>query len=928
MDPTRQPFVGRRAETRRILDRLAAAEAGAGGVVLVSGPAGIGKTRLVEEALARHGGTAAVGRGVCSDDRGAPPLWPWARALRAVSRASGIPDLSTALHAPSGAGPVDSSTAAAERFRLLTGATDALLGAAAQRPVVVVLEDLHWADAESLELLRRVATEAGAAALLVLGTHRDALPDEVSAAVADVRRRPAVAGVALAPLSRPDVVEYLRASDAATATDRAPEVYRRTGGLPLLLAAGAGGAEDGDLQLVVAGLLARLTPAERGVVEVLALLGAPADLGVLAEVSGVDGTAVATALRAGRRAGLLGPPDDDGVPFAHALLQDGVRRSVEPGTKVTRHRRAAEALGIRAEADPELAGEVAMHWRRAGGPGAARAAARFAVRAAEHAERALALDDAVRHLRDAAASLRVAGAGDAETAELLVRLATAEFLAGRIAESLARCESAARAADRAGRPDLVADAALVLRGVTNAQVTGVVERLCRAALAAGPPDRTRARLLAQLATVVADAGRPEEAAVDAIEALRAAEADGDPVALLDAARAREISLLTPDSAPERLRLGRLAVDQAQRAGQPLAAVLGAGWQARAAYELGRIELVDEAYGVMERVADASGQPLARWHLLRARASRAALEGRYPYARECSREATGLAVGLADPVMVGMGYAHAQQVAVARGEPRDLLEDTMHQLAAAPPMPLIRANEASALLLLDRPEEAYGVYEELRAGLGGMVADFRWGATLVSLVELAVAFSDAPTADALTVHMRSWRDYRGAVGIHTAYFSGSPLRDLGRLAAVACRWDEAETLLRNAVDRNLAVRARPYVALSRLDLADVLHRNGSGAEAATLVRQAADDLRRLEMPGPLLRADRLAAAVAAARNAADPLTAREREVADLVLRALSNRDVAARLVLSERTVESHVRSILAKLGCANRAELIARRRPGE
>jgi DNA-binding NarL/FixJ family response regulator len=80
-----------------------------------------------------------------------------------------------------------------------------------------------------------------------------------------------------------------------------------------------------------------------------------------------------------------------------------------------------------------------------------------------------------------------------------------------------------------------------------------------------------------------------------------------------------------------------------------------------------------------------------------------------------------------------------------------------------------------------------------------------------------------------------------------------------------------------------------------------------------------------MPGPLARADRLAGELAAARRHADPLTAREREVAALVVRALSNRDIAAELVLSERTVESHVRSILGKLGLTNRTELIARGR---
>jgi DNA-binding NarL/FixJ family response regulator len=925
-----QPFVGRRAEVGLLLGRLAAADGGRGGVVLVSGPAGIGKTRLVEEALARHGGTAAVGRGVCSDDRGAPPLWPWARALRAVGRLTGM-DPAAALRPPAAdpGATAEPAAAAAERFRRLTAATDALLQAAADRPVVLVLDDLHWADAESLELLRRVATEAGSASLLVLGTLRDALPDDVAVAVADVRRSAATAAVPLGPLSRVDVGDYLRAAGAA-AVD-APEVHRRTGGLPLLLAAAASdvdGAAEGDLQLVVAGLLGRLGPDDRRVVEVLALLGAPAAEPLLAEVSGMDGAAVAAGLRAGRRAGLLGRAAEDGVPFAHTLLQDGVRRAAPATAAAGWHRRAAEVLAARVPADPGLAGEVAAHWRRAGGdPDSARQAAGFAELAADHAERSLALDDAVRHLQDAAGSLRVAGAGDAETARLLVRLATAEFLAGRMGDSLARCEAAGRAADRAGRPDLVAAAALVLRGVTNAQVGAVVERLCRAALGADPPDATRARLLAQLATVAADAGRPDEAAALAVEALGAAEAAGDPIAVVDAARAREMTLLRAGDEVERLRLGRLAVDLGERVGQPLAAVLGAGWQLRAGYELGRIGLVDEAYAVLARLAERSGQPLARWHHLRALAARAALEGRYPYARECNAAATALAAGFADISVVGMSYAHATCVAILRGDPGDLLDGTLEMVTAAPPMPLIRSQHACLLLLLDRGAEAYGIYEVLRAELATLVEDLRWAPTLFNLVELAVAFDDAPTAEALAARLRPWRDCAGAAGIHTAYFGGSPLYDLGRLARLAGRLDEAAELLVEAARRNLAVRARPHVALSRLELAGVRHRQGALDEAGPLVRQAADDFRRLEMPGPLRRADRLAAAVAAARRDADPLSDRERQVRDLVVRALSNRDIAAELVLSERTVESHVRSILAKLGCANRSELIARHAAG-
>jgi DNA-binding CsgD family transcriptional regulator/tetratricopeptide (TPR) repeat protein len=925
-----RPFVGRQIELDVLLDRMAAAERGDGGVVLVSGPAGIGKTRLVEEALARHreaAGPIQVGRGVCSDDRGTPPLWPWNRALRAVRGPTEGVDLTAAIEAalPIRVGD-DQAAVAAARFQLLTAATDTLLRVCAGRFAVLVLEDLHWADAESLELLRRVASEDTIATLLVVGTHRDVLRDDAAAALADARRRPTVTAVSLGPLSEVEVGEFLLAVDASNAISRAPQVHRDTGGLPLLLATASDvpGAGRNDLDVVVSGMLAHLSALDQSVVQVLALLGSPAHPALLAAVARTDATTTTAAVTAARRAGLLGPSGDDGISFAHALLQDSVGRSVDPATAEARHRRAAKVIGERVDVDPRLAGEVAAHWRRAGQDGAsARAAAHFSELAADYAERTFALDDVVRHLRDADASLRLAGGDDTEVAQLQVRLATAEFLAGRVAESLARCETAAAAATRAGRPDLVAAAALVVRGVTNATFSAVVERLCRSALSADLPPSVRARLMVQLAISAADSSRPGEAADIAAEALRIAEADGDPTALLDAVRAREMTLVTPQSAQERVRLGRLAIELAEPLGQSLAAVIGAGWLLRGAYELARMAVVDEAFAAMDAAAASSGQPLARWHVLRAAASRAALEGRFGHARSCNMAALETAQGLGDPVAIAMSFAHATEVAVLRGDPGGLLDGTWEVMAAAPPMPVMRSSEARLLLLLGRREEAFGLYEGLRLELDSMVVDVRWGAVLVHLADLAVCFNDVETAQAVATRMRPWQDVAGAVGLATTYFLGSPLRDLGRLAATSGRLEEAEGLLREAITRCLAVRARPYVALARLDLAGVLQRTGSLAEAATLVRQAADDLRRLEMPGPLLLADRLAAAISTARHHADPLSTREREVHNLVIRAMSNREIATQLVLSERTIESHVRSVLAKLGCANRTELIAR-----
>jgi DNA-binding CsgD family transcriptional regulator len=860
-----------------------------------------------------------VGRGQCTDDAGAPPLWPWSRALRAADRAAdGTADraadraadpagtaagtagsaLADALPGGAAAVPGDPIAAAGERFRALTAVTDALLRAAADRPLVLVLEDLHWADAESLDLLRRVAAEAAGVALLLLVTHRDALPDEAAAAIADVRRAPGVEALPLPPLTVAEVGEWLGEPDV--------DLHRRTGGLPLLLAAG------GDPHVVVAGMLARLDPADRAVLGALALLG-DAGPDALAAVAGTD---PAPALAAGRRAGLLGAPTEDGVPFAHALLQDGVRAGVPAAAAADIHIRAAAVL---TDTQP---GRAAAHWRAAGRH---REAAGCAERAAEQAGRALALDDAVRHLRAAADSLARAGADDAETAALLVRLATAEFLAGRIPDSLAHCDAAADAATRAGRPDLLADAALVLRGVTNQQIATVLGPLSRRALAADQPTAVRARLLAQQASMAAENGDPAEAARDAAEALRLAERDGDPVAVADAARARELTLLSADSAAERLRLGRLVIDTADALGQPFAAVLGAGWQLRSGYQLARLDLVEQAFAVLTRVAERTGQPLARWHLERALAARAVLEGRFADARAANRRAQEVAVVLGDPTAIGMYYAHAGHLARLRGDPGELPPELDAMLAAAPAMPLIQASRAQAYVLLGRRDEAYADWDELRSGLAELATDFRWGGLVLLLADLAVEFEDAAAAEWLVAALAEWRDCPGTVGISTAYFSGSPLRELGVVCATAGRTAEAVAVLRDAITANRAVQSRPQVALSRLELAAVLRTTGARDEAAELAGLAAAEFRRLDMPGPLARADRLGAELAAERRAADPLTTREREVAELVVRALSNREIAESLVLSERTVETHVRNILAKLGCTNRAELIAARR---
>ena len=427
------PLVGRGREQTLLRDRLTAALAGRGGLVLIGGEAGIGKTALAEALLhdaADQGALVAVGR--CYDLAETPPYGPWAEAF---ARLPGVRE-SARLPAPLGDGAAVGSQAA-----LFARVREALISLTVRQPLVLLLDDLHWADPASLDLLRAVARELTTAPLLLLATYRadelterhplaallPALVREAGAARLDLRRlgdgdlRALLA--ARYPLAAADearLVAYLRAR-AEGNPFYTGEYLRAIQEEGLLRGEGEGWAL-GDLtrarvpallRQVVAARVARLGEDARHLLSVAAVVGqeVPFELWAAVSEAGED-RLLAAAERAVEARLLEETPDGAGLRFAHALVREALYEAVLPPRRRAWHRRAGEVLADGPHPDPD---SVAYHLRLAGDP----RAAEWLIRAGVRARRAAAWVTAAERFATAAALLEADGARTRERGWLL-----------------------------------------------------------------------------------------------------------------------------------------------------------------------------------------------------------------------------------------------------------------------------------------------------------------------------------------------------------------------------------------------------------------------------------------------------------------------------------------------------------------------------
>ena len=592
--PPGEVFVGRGAELAALTASARAARAGGSRVVLVTGEAGVGKSSLLARmghTLEADGWLVAVGR--CPEDEGAPPAWAWVEALRAL--AARVPPgehagpLAPLLEEDRAAAPP--ADASAGRFRLRRAVGAWLRAAAGSRPLAVVLDDLHRADAETLALLAGAVEELAAAPVLVVAAFRPADAagrlEETLAVLA--RRSPQ--RLALGGLSPPEVGELARAVlgrplDAATVAALA----ERTGGNPfylresvrLLASEGALVAVSEvpeGVRDVLRRRLARLPPETVSVLRLAAVVGRDAEVELLVRAADAAEAQVLDALEAGVIAGLLTEPAPGRVRFVHALARDTLYTDLPSLRRTRLHARVAavvEAL------HPEDLPALAHHYARAASSGTAAAAVDYTVRAAELAERRYAHDSAVELLTQALDSQRRIPAGayrpggargdrDAERAGLLGRLLRAQVRAGAVAAARATRERAVDLAAAAGREDLLVAAFTAWTeptpwvsrpyGMVDERTVGVLQRLLRRD---DLDAAARCRLLGALAFELAGEGDPR-AARAAGDAVALARDLADP-ALLGTALAAEAWAASWDREPERRarlaeELARIGADQ-------------------------------------------------------------------------------------------------------------------------------------------------------------------------------------------------------------------------------------------------------------------------------------------------------------------------------------------------------------------------------
>lgn len=892
----RYAFVGREAELAALYAAFEHALGRTPQLVLVVGEAGIGKTRTLEEfvPLVREDG-ASVLVGHCREDEGAPAFWPWMQIVRACVEQgppAGLleilgdlaPDL--ARMAPDlrerfpGLSEPPEMEAEQARFRLFEAVTAFVRAAAAERPLLLWLDDLHRADVASLALLRFAVSDLRDAQVLFVATYRDAdlqRDPEKTSVIASIARAEPSRSLQLQGLGRDEV----RALVADALDDQTPPealthaLYEQTEGNPFFLTqlvhlleaegrlstANLGGSErislPGGIREAVARQLDVLDPEARRVISVASVFGREFPSSVLASAMRSEKAEVSSAIESalGARLLALAPGTFGHYRFTHVLVRDAVYDLLEAEERRRLHAVIGEALeDLQADRLDAHAAELAHHFLAASTADANAKAIRYSRLAGEWSTSRLGYEDAPAHFRRALDAFDLTPNLDPlERCDLLLALGEAQM----------------RAADRAGAESTLKETVDLARELDDAN------RLGRAVLALAPgffaievgvfdpvlvalleealealgdsPSALRAQLLARQAMALTWSNAGERRAELSLEAIAIARQSGDAVALAHALSARHGDLWAPEKFPERLELIDELGTLVTHPREAELSLLHRVFHITALLEDGQIHAVDQEIDSFSRLAAELRQPHSLWYADLYRAMRALMEGRF-------EEAEGLAIRFAAAGGKAQDLNALQslgaQIAIVRweqGRGSEMQESIRQYAMRHPAVSAWRACLAYLYGDLGDTQRCRLEFERIAAaGFSQRAWTETSTAELYFAAEVCHVLGDAARAELIYGLLEPARDRHVVVGYGAVCF-GAVARALGLLATTIGEWELATSHFEAALTKNLQVGATPYLARTHLQYAQMLMRKGGGrSHVESLLDEGASLARLLGM----------------------------------------------------------------------------------
>jgi class 3 adenylate cyclase/tetratricopeptide (TPR) repeat protein/tRNA A-37 threonylcarbamoyl transferase component Bud32 len=713
---TADPYIGRQREQEQLRAVLARVLSGEGATAMVVGEPGIGKTRLTEEfaIFARLRG-AQVLVGHCYEGGVSVPYLPFVEAFRQHARTrddgalrrdlgAGAPEVATLVSEVRRRLPeIPESTpleGEAERIRLFESVASFLRNAAAATPLVLILDDLHWADKPTLLLLQHLARSIAGERVLLVGTYRDVELERthpLAEIVAALRHEQLYERVLLRGLSFDGVRDLLRARSGQDPPEGfVQRLLEETEGNPFFLdevlrhltEIGAIRREDGqwtgDLSIIEQNIPEgvrevigrRLSLLDEATNQMLSIASAMPDgfsYEVLTRVSDLDEDALLDTLDAALRARLIAERKDDrggAYEFTHALIRQTLYGELSTPRRVRLHRQIGEALESlhAASLEPQLPA-LAHHFFQAVQTGGSDKAVDYSRRAGERAAELMAHEEAAAHFDRALQALDFAGAPEgAVRCELLLGLAQARFRSGEGDASQASFRAAAEIAQTSDLPESLARAALGFAGPHATYGPAVPERvrLIEAALEAlGPNDSPlRARLLGRLAQEFIFSEEHPKGPPLAEEAVAVARRLGDPVILARTLMGLRWSIGGPDELERQRALSEEAVSLAEQAGDREAQLEAYNYLILDLHCDEKMEAARRAIAEHDRLADELRQPFYRWWSLMYAATEAMHQGQYAEAQRLASEALGVGRQLDPPAAL---QYYAAQIDTIRRE---------------------------------------------------------------------------------------------------------------------------------------------------------------------------------------------------------------------------------------------------------------------